>query len=104
MFAVVESGGKQYKVSQGSLLRLEQLHASEGANITLDQVLMLHSDAGTIIGKPVVEGASVEVEVLENMRTDKVIIFKKKRRTTYKRTKSHRQEMVYCRVKEIKTK
>jgi large subunit ribosomal protein L21 len=97
MFAVIKTGGKQYKVAPNDVIRVEKLQASAGETITLDQVLMV----GDKIGAPIVAGAHVTATVLEQTRADKVIIFKKKRRQNYRRKKGHRQELTVLRITEI---
>jgi large subunit ribosomal protein L21 len=97
MFAVIKTGGKQYKVATNDVIRVEKLQASAGDSVVLDQVLMV----GAKIGAPIVAGASVTATVLEQTRADKVIIFKKKRRQNYRRKKGHRQELTVLRITEI---
>jgi len=97
MFAVIKTGGKQYKVAANDVIRVEKLLASAGDSVVLDQVLMV----GEKIGAPMVAGASVTATVLEQTRADKVIIFKKKRRQNYRRKKGHRQELTVLRITEI---
>ena len=97
MFAVIKTGGKQYKVATNDVIRVEKLAGEAGETITLDQVLMV----GDKIAAPVVAGASVTATVLEQTRADKVIIFKKKRRQNYRRKKGHRQELTVLRITEI---
>ena len=97
MFAVIKTGGKQYKVAPNDVIRVEKLPGTAGETITLDQVLMV----GDKIGAPMVAGASVLATVLEQTRADKVIIFKKKRRQNYRRKKGHRQELTVLRITEI---
>lgn len=98
MFAVVESGAKQYQVLPGKVIKVERLAGEVGQSIELDKVLV----AGDKIGAPYLEGAKVIAEVLEQGKADKVIIFKKKRRHNYRRKRGHRQQITVLRVKEIK--
>lgn len=102
MFAVVRTGGKQYKVSKDSQLRVEKLTAEKGAKIELDQVLLVSNEGKTSIGAPLVSGAKVMAEIVDHIRDDKVIVFKKKRRANYRRTKGHRQDLTVIRITEIK--
>lgn len=103
MFAVIKTGGKQYKVAPGDTLFVEKLPGEAGEIVALDQVLMLGDDKGTTVGTPLVEGAAVAAEVLRQDRHAKVIVFKKKRRKNYRRTRGHRQETTVLQVTEILT-
>lgn len=103
MFAVIKTGGKQYRVAANDLLQVEKLSGEAGDTVTFDEVLMLGSDTDTQIGTPTVEGASVAAEVVEQARSKKVIIFKKKRRQNYRRKKGHRQEVTMVRITDILT-
>lgn len=102
MFAVIRTGGKQYKVAKDNTLKVEKLAAEKGQKIELDQVLMVSSEGKTSIGEPLLSGAKVVVEVLDQIRDDKVLVFKKRRRKNYRRTKGHRQELTVIRVTDIK--
>ena len=97
MFAVIKTGGKQYKVAANDVIRVEKLAGEAGETVTLDQVLMV----GDKIGAPTVAGASVTATVVEQTRAEKVIIFKKKRRQNYRRKKGHRQELTVLRITNI---
>ena len=97
MFAVIKTGGKQYKVAPNDVIRVERLPGQAGDTVTLDQVLMV----GDKIGAPMVAGASVTATLLEQARGDKVIIFKKKRRQNYRRKKGHRQDLTVLRITGI---
>ncbi len=100
-YAVVETGGKQYRVSEDSRLDVELLEGEVGDRITLDRVLAV-SDGGALkVGAPMVEGSSVEAEILDRMRGDKVVAFKKKRRKGYKRKVGHRQNLVRLKITGI---
>ena len=103
MFAVIKTGGKQYKVAPGDTLFVEKLPGEAGEIVALDQVLMLGDDKGTTVGTPLVEGVTVAAEVLRQDRHAKVIVFKKKRRKNYRRTHGHRQETTVLQVTEILT-
>ena len=102
MYAVIKTGGKQYKVQKEDVIRVEKLDVEAGAKINLDEVLMLNDGKKSTIGAPLIEGATVVAEVLEQTRADKVIIFKKKRRQNYRRKKGHRQHLTVLRIKDIK--
>ena len=103
MFAVIKTGGKQYKVAPGDTLFVEKLPAEAGEVVALEEVLMLGDDKGTTVGTPLVEGATVAAEVLRQDRHAKIIVFKKKRRKNYRRTRGHRQETTVLKVTEILT-
>lgn len=98
MFAVIKTGGKQYKVAEGTVLKIEKLEGDAGTNITIDEVLACGTGKTIKIGTPTVKGASVTLEVLEQKKDDKVIVFKKKRRHNYRRKKGHRQHVTIARV------
>ncbi len=101
MYAVVVTGGKQHRVREGDLLRVEKLNGEVGESITLDQVLMLGGDVDTVIGKPVVEGAAVTAEIVAQGRSKKTIVFKMKRRKNYRRMYGHRQPFTHLKVTGI---
>lgn len=101
MFAVIKTGGKQYRVSEGTMLRVEKLIGDKGSLITLDHVLMLEKDGAVTLGQPVVKGACVKAEIVDQMKDKKVIIFKKTRRHNYRRKRGHRQQLSVLRIKEI---
>ena len=101
MFAVIRTGGKQYRVAPEQLVTVERLDAEPGASITLDEVLMLGGEGAIQIGTPVLAGASVTAEVVEQTRGPKIIIFKKKRRQNYRRKKGHRQDLTVLKITAI---
>lgn len=103
MYAVVKTGGKQYRVAANDLLQIERLPGEAGDLITLDEVLMLGDGANVTIGAPRVEGAAVAAEIVEQARGPKIIIFKKRRRQNYRRKKGHRQDLTIVRITEILT-
>ncbi len=101
MFAVMKTGGKQYKVQSGDTLRVEKLAADAGETVQFNEVLMLGGDT-TVIGAPVVAGAAVQAEVVDQIKGDKVIHFVKRRRKhSSQRTKGHRQKLTLVRVTDI---
>jgi large subunit ribosomal protein L21 len=100
MFAVVETGGKQYKVVKGLVLKIEKISGDKGSLVTLDKVMAIGGES-TKIGTPYVEGASVTFEVLDQIRGKKVLVFKKRRRQNYRRTQGHRQDITVLRVSDI---
>jgi large subunit ribosomal protein L21 len=101
MFAVIKTGGKQYRVATGDEIRIEKLDGAPGDTLALGDVLMLGSDAGVTVGSPVVDGAQVIGELVETNRAKKIIVFKKRRRQNYRRTKGHRQWGSLVRIAEI---
>ncbi|MES2729586.1 MAG: 50S ribosomal protein L21 [Pseudomonadota bacterium] len=101
MFAIIRTGGKQYKVQTNDKIRVEKLEANEGDKITLDQVLLIGDDKTTTLGSPLVSGAKVTAEIVKQDRNDKVIIFKKRRRQNSRRKNGHRQNMTVLRITAI---
>ncbi|MEO3414144.1 50S ribosomal protein L21 [Roseovarius sp. CAU 1744] len=101
MFAVLKTGGKQYKVSSGDMLRVEKLAADAGEKVQFNEILMLGGDK-PVVGAPLVDGAAVQAEVVDQIKGDKVIHFVKRRRKHgSQRTKGHRQQLTVLRVTEI---
>ncbi len=96
MYAIIQTGGKQYKVAVGELVKVEKLNAEAGDKITLDQVLMLKDDNGTRIGDPLVQGAKVVGEVIEQGRGKKITVYKYKKRKNQRKKQGHRQ--AYTRI------
>ncbi len=101
MYAVVKTGGKQYRVSAGQKLKVEQIPAEVGAEITLDQILMVGEGETVKIGAPLVSGATVKATVLSQGRHDKVKIFKMRRRKHYQKHQGHRQNYTEIRIDGI---
>jgi len=101
MYAVVKTGGKQYRVAKDDVIIVEKLSADAGTAVELDEVLILDNGKETVIGTPLVDGARVAATVLDQTRGDKIIVFKKKRRKDYKRKKGHRQDLTVLRITEI---
>ena len=102
MYAVIQTGGKQYRVSEGDILRVELLEKDPKQAVTFDQVLLVANDSDLKVGQPTLKGATLEAEVIRHGRAKKVTIFKKKRTTTYQRTQGHRQGFTEVRIKGIK--
>jgi len=102
MYAVIQTGGKQYRVSEGDILRVELLEKDPKQAVTFDQVLLVANDSDLKVGQPTLQGATVEAEVIRHGRAKKVTIFKKKRTTTYQRTQGHRQGFTEVHIKGIK--
>ena len=103
MYAVIKTGGKQYRVAANDTLEIEKLSGKVGDWVQFQEILMVGGDGTAEVGKPLVKGASVAAEVIEQGRGDKVIIFKKRRRHNYRRKKGHRQELTTVRITEILT-
>ncbi len=103
MFAVIKTGGKQYKVAPNDVLRVEKLAGEPGDMVEFGAVLAIGGEAGVTLGAPLVEGAMVAAEVVEQGRADKIIVFKKKRRKNHRRRNGHRQHETVLRVTEILT-
>lgn len=101
MFAVIESGGKQHRVQEGDVLRLEKLEADTGASVTFDRVMLVGEGDDVTVGTPVVAGSAVTAEVLAHGRGDKITIIKFKRRQDYHRKQGHRQSYTEVRVTGI---
>ncbi len=101
MYAVVRTGGKQYRVAKDDVIVVEKLAAEPGAELELDQVLMLDNGKETQIGVPLVDGARVAATVIDQGRGEKILVFKRKRRKDYRRTKGHRQHITVLRINEI---
>lgn len=101
MFAVIRTGGKQYKVSKDDVISVEKLAGAPGETIEISDVLMVGGEGAPRIGSPLVEGAKVSAEVVGHERDRKVRIFKKVRRHTYRRTKGHRQHKTQIRITGI---
>jgi large subunit ribosomal protein L21 len=104
MYAIFKSGGKQYKVAENDVVKLEKLAGNKGDVISLSNVLALGTEKGLTVGAPFVEGAVISAEVLEQKRDEKVLIFKKKRRQNYRRKKGHRQEITVVRILDVSGK
>jgi len=103
MFAVIRTGGKQYKVAPDDVLAVEKLAGEPGATIELAEVLMIGDGEVVTAGAPLVAGASVSATLVEHRRTDKIIVFKKKRRQNYRRKAGHRQHQSVLRITGIRT-
>lgn len=101
MFAVVETGGKQYKVRPGQTIEVELLPLAPGSDHTLDRVLLVSTDDQTLVGQPLVSGAQVEAEVMRQGRGEKIIVFKFKSKKRYRRKTGHRQNYTYLRINDV---
>lgn len=101
MFAVVKTGGKQYRVAPGDVVLVERLAGEEGQPISLTDVLMVYEGGNITIGSPLVSGVSIEATIKAQTRGDKIIVFKKKRRQGYRRKKGHRQDLTLLTINSI---
>ncbi len=101
MYAIVETGGKQYRAMQGAVLEVEKLAGAVGTTVTLDKVLLISGEGATKIGTPAIPKAKVTGEIVAQGRTPKVIVFKKKRRKAYRRTRGHRQSFTSVKITGI---
>src|SRR5271169_325284 len=101
MYAVIRTGGKQYRVAKDDVITVETVAGEPGAAVTLDQVLMVGDAAGTKLGAPLVAGAAVTATVVQHKLGDKVLIFKKKRRHNYRRKNGHRQPQTVLKITDI---
>ena len=102
MYAVLETGSKQYRVSAGDTLQIERLTAEKGASVTFDRVLLVSNDGKVSVGSPTVTGATVVADVVDHIRGEHKLTFKMKRRKGYHKSIGHRQELTVVKVKEIK--
>ena len=102
MFAVIQTGGKQYKVAKDDIIIVEKLDAEAGKSVSFKDVLACGEGGKVKIGEPLVKGAEVKGEVLEQRKGDKVLVFKKKRRQTYRRKRGHRQNETVVKITSIK--
>ena len=101
MYAVIKTGGKQYKVAPDDIIKVEKLPGAAGDKVEITDVLMVGGDGEPMIGAPLVDGATVTAELVEQARDKKIIIFKKKRRKNYRRKQGHRQDLSVLRITEI---
>ncbi len=102
VYAVIATGGKQHRVTVGDQIRIEKIDVKEGAKVTFDEVLAVQTKDGLQIGRPVVKGAKVVGRLVAQIKAKKIIVFKKKRRKQYRRTRGHRQQLSSVVVEEIK--
>ena len=101
MYAIIETGGKQHRATPGEKLRVEKLEAAVGDTINFEKVMLVSRDGDVALGKPYVDGVSVKATVVEQGRDRKVIVFKKKRRKQYRRTRGHRQSFTAVNIEAI---
>jgi large subunit ribosomal protein L21 len=101
VYAVIQSGGKQYRVAEGEIVRFEKLEAETGAQVEFKDILLVKADDKTYIGRPVVDGATVQGTVSSIGKADKILVFKYKKKKQYRRTRGHRQEYTEVRIEKI---
>lgn len=101
MYAIIETGGKQYKVSEGDTIFVEKLGVEEGEAVTFDKVLVVADGEDVKVGAPLVEGAKVEAKVVKNGKAKKIYVFKMKRKKNYRRKKGHRQPFTKVEISKI---
>lgn len=101
MYAIVETGGKQYKVAKGDLVKVEQIAGNQGDVVEFDHVLLIQGDAGTTVGTPTVQGARVIGRIKRQAKDRKIIVFKFKRRKNYHRKYGHRQPYTLLAIEDI---
>ncbi len=101
MFAIIETGGKQYKVAPGAALTVERLKSEPGETVEIDHVMMIGDDSGVKVGNPFIGGAKVTAHVLGHERGEKIVVFKYKAKVNYRRRTGHRQELTRLRITDI---
>ncbi|WP_296970766.1 50S ribosomal protein L21 [Tepidanaerobacter sp. EBM-38] len=101
MYAVIETGGKQYRVSEGDIIQVEKLPADVGESIEIDKVMALSADNGLKVGKPWLENAKVTAKVLRHGKSDKIIVFKYKPKKNYRKRQGHRQPFTEIQIEKI---
>lgn len=101
MYAVIETGGKQYRVAKNQQIEVERLDAEPGSTVAFESVLLVEGEDGVKVGAPLLEGAKVSGEVVAQSRAPKILVFKKKRRTNYRRRAGHRQHQTVVRITDI---
>ncbi len=102
MYAIVETGGKQYRVQPGDTLEVELLGDTDGGTVELDRVLMVGGDGNTVVGQPLVEGARVVAEVVGEVKGEKLSVYKFKSKVRYRRRTGHRQRLMQLRITDIR--
>ncbi|MCS7458717.1 50S ribosomal protein L21 [Paenibacillus doosanensis] len=101
MYAIIETGGKQYKVQEGDVLYIEKLNAGEGESVTFDKVLAVSKESGLVVGAPVVSGAAVSAKVEKHGKGEKIIVYKYKAKKNYRRKQGHRQPYTKVVIEKI---
>ncbi|MGB9839323.1 50S ribosomal protein L21 [Thermovenabulum sp.] len=101
MYAILETGGKQYKVCEGDVIRVEKLNFAEGETVEFDKVLAISKEEGLVVGRPFVENAKVKATVLKHGKGEKIIVFKYKPKKNYRKKKGHRQPFTEVKIEKI---
>ncbi|MDD2207001.1 MAG: 50S ribosomal protein L21 [Aminobacterium sp.] len=101
MYAIVETGGKQYRVEPGDVVRVETLHIDEGESVVFDKILMVSNDSDVQVGTPYVDGAAVNATVVRHGRAPKILVFKYKSKKNYRRMRGHRQNFTEIKIDSI---
>lgn len=101
MYAIIQTGGKQYKVAEGDLLKVEKIPGAEGQAVNFKRVLFLNQKDDVHIGTPILENATVEAEIVKNGKAKKILVFKKKKRKGYSKKQGHRQEFTEVKILKI---
>jgi len=101
MYAIVEIAGQQFKVSNGDQIYCNRLNGEIGSSVSFDKVLLIDNDGNTRVGAPVLQGAKVDAKIVEHLRADKVLVFKKKRRKGYQTLNGHRQDLSKISIEKI---
>lgn len=101
MYAIIQTGGKQYRVGTGDVLRVEKILGEVGETVSLDKVLLVASETDFLVGQPLVPGAQVTGQILRQGKAKKILVFKKKRRKNFRRLRGHRQPYTALQIKEI---
>ena len=101
MYALIQTGGKQYQVKKDDVLNIERIPANDSENIDLTEVLLIKNGEKITVGKPYIDGAKVVLQVIEETRGEKIIVFKKKRRQNYRRKNGHRQDLLRVKIIDI---
>ncbi len=105
MFAIIQAGGKQYKVGKNSIIKVEKIDGEPGSKVEFNQILMLgEASRPSFIGTPTVSGALVTAEIMGQLKDNKILVFKKKRRQNYRRMRGHRQELTQLKILDITKK
>lgn len=102
MFAVIQTGGKQYKVEKGTTLEIEKIEGKDGESVNFDQVFLVSDDTGTKVGTPTVSGAVVSGKIVNHKRGEKIVVFKMKAKKRYQKTQGHRQDLTVVEITEVK--
>ena len=100
-YAVIKTGGKQYSVKQGQILKVEKIEGKKGDNLSFNNILAISNGSESTFGTPLVKGASIQAKILDQIRDKKIIVFKKRRRKNYRLTQGHRQYLTVLKIESI---